>query len=51
MTVYLVVIILLVLVLIGALPTWPYSHAWGVYPAGGVGLLLVIILIVMLLRG
>jgi Protein of unknown function (DUF3309) len=43
-------IILLVLLLIGALPTWGYSRGWGYYPSGGLGLLL-IILVVLLLMG
>jgi hypothetical protein len=45
-----VLIILLFLLLLGALPTWPYSTGWGYYPSGGLGLLL-IILVVMLLVG
>jgi hypothetical protein len=43
-----VLIIVLFLLLLGALPTWPYSSGWGYYPSGGLGLLL-IILVVMLL--
>ena len=43
-------IILLVLLLIGALPTWPHSRSWGYYPSGGLGVILVI-LIVLLLMG
>jgi len=43
-------IIILVLLLIGVLPTWPYSSGWGFYPSGGLGLILVIVLIVFLLR-
>ena len=45
-----VLIIILVLLLIGALPTWPYSRGWGYYPSGGLGLVLLIILILVLLR-
>ena len=45
-----VLIILLFLLLLGALPTWPYSTGWGYYPSGGLGLVL-IILVVMLLVG
>ncbi len=45
-----ILIILLFLLLLGALPTWPYSTGWGYYPSGGLGLLL-IILVVMLLVG
>ena len=43
-------IIILILILIGALPTWPYSRGWGYYPTGGVGLI-VLILIILLLTG
>ena len=39
-----ILIIVLILLLIGALPTWPYSAEWGYYPGGGVGLILVIVL-------
>ena len=42
-------IIVLILLLIGALPTWPYSAEWGYYPGGGLGLLLVIVIILVLL--
>ena len=45
-----VLVILLVLMLIGALPTWPHSRNWGYGPTGGLGLLLVI-LVVLLLAG
>jgi len=45
-----ILLIILILILIGALPTWPYSGAWGYYPSSGVGLLL-IILIILLLTG
>jgi hypothetical protein len=44
-----ILIVILVLALIGALPTWPYSRAWGYYPSGGVGLIVVILLILLLL--
>jgi len=47
---YTLLIILLVLLLVGALPTWPYSSGWGYYPSGGLGLL-VIILVVLVLAG
>jgi hypothetical protein len=43
-----ILIIILILVLIGALPTWPYSSGWGYYPGGGVGLILIIVLILAL---
>jgi len=42
------VIILLVLLLVGALPSWPYSGGWGYYPSGGLGLVLLIVLILAL---
>jgi Protein of unknown function (DUF3309) len=45
-----ILIILLVLLLIGALPTWPYSTGWGYYPSGGLGLV-VLIVVVLLLMG
>ena len=44
-----ILIVLLILLLIGALPTWPYSNAWGYYPSGGLGTVLVIVLILVLL--
>ena len=40
-----VLLVLLVLLLLGALPTWPYSAGWGYYPSGGLGLLLLVVLI------
>jgi hypothetical protein len=45
-----ILIIVLVLLLIGALPTWPYSSGWGYYPSGGLGLI-VLVLVVLLLMG
>jgi hypothetical protein len=44
-----VLIVILVLVLLGALPSWPYSRGWGYYPSGGLGLVLVIILVLVLI--
>ena len=44
-----ILLIILILILIGALPTWPYSSGWGYYPAGGIGTILVIVLILLLL--
>ena len=44
-----ILLILLIIVLIGALPTWPYSSGWGYYPSGGLGLVVVILLILLLL--
>ena len=45
----LILLILVILLLVGALPTWPYSAGWGYYPAGGLGTVLVILLILVLL--
>ena len=42
--------IILLILLLGALPTWPYSAGWGYYPSGGLGLLLIIVLAVLLTR-
>ncbi len=44
-----ILLIILILLLVGALPTWPYSSAWGYYPSGGLGTVLVIVLILVLL--
>jgi hypothetical protein len=46
---YTILLIVLILLLIGALPTWPYSTGWGYYPSGGLGLVLVIVLVLVLL--
>jgi hypothetical protein len=44
-----ILLIILILLLIGALPTWPYSSGWGYYPSGGLGLVLVIIIVLLLM--
>ena len=44
-----IILILLVLLLIGALPTWPHSTGWGYYPSGGLGTVLIIVVVLMLL--
>ncbi|HEY4890917.1 MAG TPA: DUF3309 family protein [Reyranella sp.] len=44
-----ILLIILILILIGALPSWPYSSGWGYYPSGGVGLILIIIVVLLLL--
>jgi hypothetical protein len=44
-----ILIIILILLLIGALPRWPYSAGWGYYPGGGIGLLLLIVIILIAL--
>jgi len=43
-----ILLIILILILLGSLPTWPYSTGWGYYPTGGIGLLLVIVIILLL---
>jgi hypothetical protein len=48
-TMGLILLIVLILLLIGAVPSWPYSRNWGYWPSGGVGLILVIVLILLLL--
>jgi hypothetical protein len=44
-----ILLIILVILLIGALPTWPYSTGWGYYPSGGLGLILLIVIIFALM--
>ena len=44
-----ILIVILVIVLIGALPTWRHSKSWGAYPSGGIGLILLILIILLLL--
>ena len=44
-----ILLIVLVLLVVGALPTWPYSTGWGYYPSGGLGLVVVIVLIMLLM--
>ncbi|MCP0913404.1 MULTISPECIES: DUF3309 family protein [Legionella] len=44
-------LILLILILVAVLPTWPYSSGWGYYPSGAVGLILLILIILLLTRG
>ena len=46
----LILIILLLMLLIGSLPTWGYSAGWGYYPSGGIGLVLLIVVIVLLMN-
>ncbi len=47
----LLIIIVLVLLLIGLLPAWPYSANWGYFPSGGLGLLLVVVVVLLLVNG
>ena len=44
-----ILLIILILLLIAALPAWPYSRGWGYYPTGGIGLILIIILVLLLM--
>ena len=44
-----ILLIILILILVGSLPTWPYSTGWGYYPSGGIGLVLLILIILALL--
>jgi hypothetical protein len=44
-----ILIIVLVLMLVGAVPTWPHSRNWGYYPSGGLGLILVVLVILLLM--
>jgi hypothetical protein len=45
----LLLLILIIVLIVGALPTWPYSSGWGYYPSGGIGTLLVVLLVLVLL--
>lgn len=45
---YTILLVLLILMLLGALPTWPYSRSWGYYPSGGLGLVVVVVLVLLL---
>ena len=49
MSVGMIILIVLVLLLLGVIPTWPHSRQWGYYPSGGIGLVLLILLILLLL--
>jgi hypothetical protein len=44
-----ILLIILILLLLGALPTWPYSSGWGYYPSGGLGIIVLIIIILLLM--
>jgi len=44
-----ILLIVLILLLVGALPTWPHSKSWGYYPSGGLGLIVLILLVLLLL--
>jgi hypothetical protein len=47
MSVSTILLIVLVLLLVGALPAWPYSNSWGYYPSGGLGLVLLVLLVLV----
>jgi len=44
-----ILLVLLILMLVGAFPTWPHSKSWGYYPSGGLGLVVVILLVLILI--
>jgi hypothetical protein len=50
MTLGTILLIILVLLLLGAVPTWPHSRGWGYYPSGGLGLVLLIVIILVLMH-
>lgn len=45
---YTILLVMLILMLLGALPAWPYSRSWGYYPSGGLGLVVVVVLVLLL---
>ena len=47
---YTLLLVILILLLLGALPTWPYSRGWGYYPSGGLGLVVLILIVLLLTR-
>ncbi|HST74630.1 MAG: DUF3309 domain-containing protein [Alphaproteobacteria bacterium] len=44
-----ILLIILIILLLGALPTWPYSGGWGYYPSGGLGIILIIVIILLVI--
>jgi hypothetical protein len=44
-----ILLIILILLVVGALPTWPYSSGWGYYPTGGLGLVLLVVIILLVM--
>jgi hypothetical protein len=44
-----ILLIILIILLIGAVPTWPYSSGWGYYPSGGIGIILIIVIVLLLM--
>lgn len=47
----LIILVIVLILMLGAFPAWPYSRSWGYYPSGGLGLILIILLILVLMRG
>lgn len=47
----LIILLIVLILMLGAFPAWPYSRSWGYYPSGGLGLVLIILLILVLMRG
>ena len=45
---YTILFVILILLLLGALPTWPYSRSWGYYPSGGLGLIVIVVIVLLL---
>jgi low affinity Fe/Cu permease len=44
-----ILLIILIILLIGAVPSWPYSSGWGYYPSGGIGIVLIIVIVLLLM--
>ena len=44
-----ILLIILIIILLGALPTWPYCSGWGYYPSGGIGIVLIIVVVLLLM--
>jgi len=49
MSISLILLIILILLLVGALPSWPYSAGWGYWPSGGVGLVLLVVIVLLVM--
>lgn len=44
-----ILLIILIILLIGAVPSWPYSSSWGYYPSGGIGIVLIVVIVLLLM--
>lgn len=44
-----ILLVILILLLLGAVPAWPYSRGWGYYPSGGLGLVLIVVIVLLLM--